>query len=171
MLATGRHPPQHADAICWLLLQWGWQAATALLSDGYHSPAVKPGKDCALRNKDDTLPYQVNFGLYLYYRYYTESRASEVPEQNNPFLFQKQSYLSPHKEPAVYLEKFGKCVWFNGSGVDQCLSLRHLIFFNILLTPSLPRYLQFHSKTYYLKNPQWNHHFLFAGSQLSQNDI
>lgn len=89
--------------------------------------------------------------LILVFTYYTESRASEVPERNNPFLFQKQSYLSPHKEPAVYLEKFGKCVWFNGSGVDQCLSLRHLIFFNILLTPSLPKYLQFHSKTYYLK--------------------
>lgn len=30
--ATGWHLPPRADAICWLFLQWDWQALTALLS-------------------------------------------------------------------------------------------------------------------------------------------
>lgn len=127
---------------CWLLLQWVWQAATALLSGVYHFPAVMPGQDCALRNEGDTLPYQVNFSLGLHYRYQRESKSfREVPKQNSPFLFQKEIVhpeVIPNpseKNPTMYLEKFGKLARLESSGVDQSLSVRHLIlFFNDINT-------------------------------------
>lgn len=78
--------------LCWLLLQWDWQAATAALWARYHLPTVKPGQEDALRNKDDTLPHQINFGpQHRVLKGINNFR--KLPKQNSSFLFKEEKLI------------------------------------------------------------------------------